>query len=382
MRTSQKLMRFLINKKVEKINKSYLDFIKNQEIRIINRERQINYLESLFMPNPIMSNRLIKSSLNNTFFNTKSSFFKKIKTKPNYNLPRLNANSNDKTIDTYKRMKNYKVTFKRNKNINSEEKIKRFLGESGFNYHPSKYYLEEKLIIQNDEKNKKNDNLQNIDNENNKIINGDKDKNNNNIEKIKDNKDNKGNNSIGNKININNRNAVKYIKKSNNVQDKTNLVKTKYEVEEKSELNNKIRSKKMNFEYYLQMQSRAEILLKPKIGDDSNDLINYIKAIKDIRQNLITYILSQINKTENRFNKEKPEVDINLVAKNKSLNEHKWKNLFYLKDYQKFFLDGLKEKISEENYRQMERKFRQIYNACFSESKRHFNTFKDITFSE
>ena len=71
-----------------------------------------------------------------------------------------------------------------------------------------------------------------------------------------------------------------------------------------------------------------------------------------------------------------------MVAKNKSLNEHKWKNLFYLKDYQKFFLDGLKEKISEENYRQMERKFRQIYNACFSESKRHFNTFKDITFSE
>ena len=252
MRTSQKLMRVLINKKVEKINKSYLDFIKNQEIRIINRERQINYLESLFMPNPIMSNRLIKSSLNNTFFNTKSSFFKKIKTKPNYNLPRLNANSNDKTIDTYKRMKNYKVTFKRNKNINSEEKIKRFLGESGFNYHPSKYYLEEKLIIQNDEKNKKNDNLQNIDNENNKIINGDKDKNNNNIEKIKDNKDNKGNNSIGNKININNRNAIKYIKKSNNAQDKTNLVKTKYEFEEKSELNNKIRSKKMNFEYYLE----------------------------------------------------------------------------------------------------------------------------------
>ena len=297
-------------------------------------------------------------------------------------MPRLNANSNDKTIDTYKRMKNYKVTFKRNRNINSEEKIKRFLGESGFNYHPSKYYLEEKLIIQNDEKNKKNDNLQNIDNENNKIINGDKDKNNNNIEKIKDNKDNKGNNSIGNKININNRNAIKYIKKSNNAQDKTNLVKTKYEVEEKSELNNKIRSKKMNFEYYLQMQSRAEILLKPKIGDDSNDLINYIKAIKDIRQNLITYILSQINKTENRFNKEKPEVDINLVAKNKSLNEHKWKNLFYLKDYQKFFLDGLKGKISTNNYNQMQRKFRQIQHVCFSEGKKHFNHVKNLDFPE
>ena len=43
---------------------------------------------------------------------------------------------------------------------------------------------------------------------------------------------------------------------------------------------------------------------------------------------------------------------------------------------------GLKGKISNGNYRQMERKFRQIQHVCFSEGKMHFNNAKNFKISE
>jgi hypothetical protein len=227
-------------------------------------------------------------------------------------------------------MKKYKVVFKKKKDILPEEKIKKFLHQSGFTYIPSRMNADDPKGMANDKNNKDK-------------LNGKYDK--NNID-----------------------------------EDRINSNRTKKE--DKKEFKKNIKNKKMDFEYYLKMQSKAEIFLKPKIGDNSNDLVNYINAIQGIRENLIIDILSEINKTENRYNKEKPEIDANFSVKDKGLNVHKWKNIFYLRDYQKYFLDGLKGKISNSNYRQMQRKFFQINHVCFSEGKSHFNDVKNINFSE
>ena len=53
----------------------------------------------------------------------------------------------------------------------------------------------------------------------------------------------------------------------------------------------------------------------------------------------------------------------------KTIYIHKWKNLFFLRDYQRFFLKGLKGKISNNNFYQMQKKFLEINNICFAESK-------------
>ena len=354
----EKLMMLKINKDIEKMNNSNLNYLKNTQKRILKRIEEIEYLDSLYNPVPIMSNEYIQSTFSKQFYHTKGSFYKKENNNKNKNkqLPRLNTNPNFRTLDTYKRKKKYKVVLKKKRDVLSEEKIKKFLLQSGFEYIPSK------LKFEREEK------IQFKDNENN---------NNNNCMK---------NNGM-NKINANGKNKKRKssafeIGNSNLIDDKININRVKSQLERRKDFQKKSKSRKMNFEYYLKMQSKAEINLKPKIGDESKDLVNYIRAIQGIRETLITNMLEEINKTENRYNIEKPEVDANFIVRNKGLNIHKWKNLFYLKDYQKFFLEGLKGKISNGNYKQMERKFRQIQHVCFSEGKMHFNNVKDIKFSE
>lgn len=363
---------------LETINKTYLDNLKNQYLRIYQREKEIEYLDSLFKPTPIMSNKLIKSSFNNQFYHTKDNFYKT--NNSNYNLPRINTTPNYNTINRYDRMKNYKVIFKKKKDLLPEEKIKKFLYQSGFTYIPTKIKLEQEkklndINTDNTNNGEKNNNI-NKEEKNNNI----KDKNNKN-EKIKENNniEKKHSFSLKNNVKLNIKNDIS----NNNInEDKINSNRTKNQMDNKKELNKKIKNKNMDFEYYLKMQSKAEIILKPKIGDNSNDLVNYINAIQGIRENLMTDILSEINKTENRYNKEKPEVDANFIVRDKGLNVHKWKNIFFLKDYQKYFLDGLKGKISNSNYRQMQKKFLQIHHVCFSEGKTHFHNVKNINFPE
>ena len=361
----EKLMLFKINRNIEKMNNANLNLLKNHEFRILKREKEIEYLDSLSKPEPIVliSNKIIKSSFNNQFQKTRDTFYKTINSKSN--LPKINANPNLNKLNSFDRMKKYKVILKKKNNILPEEKIKNFLYQSGFSYIPKKENMIEIKLV---DKNKVNSN-NNI-NDNNKDLQN---------EKIKD-------NPIMNKNILKNKNNVKNNLKidviNNIVEEKINSNLTKNQIDDKKELNKKIKNKKMDFEYYLKMQSKAEIILKPKVGEDSNDLINYINAIQGIRENLIIDILSEINKAENRYNKEKPEIDTNFVVKDKGLNVHKWKNIFFLKDYQKYFLDGLKGKISMGNYRQMLRKFNQIQNICFSEGKTHFQITKDINFSE
>jgi hypothetical protein len=349
----EKLMMLKINKDIEKMNKSNLNYLKNTQKRILKRVEEIEYLDALYNPAPIMSNKYIQSTFSNQLYHTKSSFYKKESKSKNKNkkLPRLNTNPNFRTLDTYKRTKKYKVVLKKKRDVLSEEKIKQFLGQSGFEYIPSKLKFEKEEKI-----------------------------------KFKENENNNNNNGITKTItngkNKRRKSSVFEKRNSNLNDDKINIKRVKSLLDRRKAFKKKNKSKKLNFEYYLKMQSRAEIKLKPKIGDESKDLVNYIRAIQGIRETLITDILEEINKTENRYNIERPEVDAHFVVKNKGLNIHKWKNLFYLKDYQKFFLEGLKGKISNGNYKQMEKKFRQIQHACFSEGRMHFNNVKNIKFSE
>ena len=350
----EKSMISKINKDIEKMNKSNLNYLKNTYKRILKRVEEIDYLDSLYKPAPIMSNEYIQSTFTNKFYRTKGSFYKKENKNKNKKLPRLNTNPNFRTLDTYKRMKKYKVVLKKKRDVLSEEKIKQFLGQSGFEYIPSKlkFDKEEKIHFKDNENNNNKNYMEN--NGINKIVSGGKNK--------------------------RRKSSAFEISNSNLIDDKININRVKNHLDHRKDFQKKDK-KKLNFEYYLKMQSKAEIKLKPKIGDESNDLINYIRAIQGIRESLISDILEEINKTENRYNIERPDVDAHFVVKDKGLNIHKWKNLFYLKDYQKFFLEGVKGKISNGNYKQMERKFRQIQHVCFSEGKMHFNNVQNLKFS-
>ena len=355
----EKFMIYKIRKNLEKMNNNNLDYMKDKEKRIFKREKEIEYLDSLFKPAPItiMSNRILKSSLKKKFSKTKDTFYKTVNSK--FNLGKIKTIPNN-NINTYNRMKKYRVLLKKKKYVKPEDKIKMFLNQSGFLYIPRINQYEEENKILNKENEKENNNNEKNNNDN-------KNKN----EKTKD-------NIIFNSLKNKNDGKINIKIENNNLYDeKINSNRMKNQ-----ELNRKFKNKKMDFEYYLKMQSRAEIKLKPKIGDESNDLVNYINAIQGIREKLIIDILSEINKTENRYNQEKPEVDANFVVKDKGLNVHKWKNIFYLKDYQKYYLDGLKGKISVGNYKQMLRKFRQIQSKCFSEGKTQFQVIKKINFAE
>ena len=329
---SQDKLMTKIRQNFMKIKKASLQSLKNHELRIVKRQKEIEFLDTLFRPTPLLTNKLLKPSFNNTLYHTRNTFYKTIKSNTmNNNFPKLNTDNNFNSLNTYNRMKKYKVIFRKKKDLLPEEKIKKLLHQSGFTYIPNPMNL--------DDSKKKNG-----------------DKNNNN-----------------NKINV---------KFDKNIIDEDKINTNRTKKDDKKDFKKLKNNKKMDFEYYLKMQSKAEIMLKPKIGDNSNDLVNYINAIQGIRENLIIDILSEINRTENRYNKEKPEVDANFSVKDKRLNVHKWKNIFYLRDYQKYFSEGLKGKISNSNYRQMQRKFFQINQVCFSEGKTHFHAIKNINFSE
>ena len=331
---------------IRKIKKKDLEFIKNKKLRIQQRELKIKYLESLLKESLNTFYDISKTSVNfHNIFNKKDKNNNLL-----LNLPRINTTPN-KTINSYERMKNYKVCFNKKKIHNSENKIKKFLIQSGFTYNSN-----------NNDK---------ISNKKGKI-------------KIEENTDKDKDDNLEDKKSKENidivKNQITSSKKNNRLDELKNDIKQKF-IEEKPNTNRsnvetlennnqkKKKYKKINFDYYLKMQTKAELALKPKLGDDSNDLIEYIKAIKDIRHNIIDDIVEEINKAENRFNSEKPEVDSEFSIRDKSLYHHKWKNLFYIKDYQKFFLKGLKGKISNNNFYQMQKKFLEINNICFADSK-------------
>ena len=334
-----------------KIYKKDLEFINNQKLRISKREKQIQYLESLFKPSPSIYDDKAKTSVH---FNLTPINKKEISsnTNTNFNLPKIKMTPN-KTINSYERMRNYKVTFTQRKN-NTSNKLKKIFTKSGLSYIPIKkrdLVVKKQLKIEDKKEGNTGENI------------------NNNTEEKKNKEDNdieKNIKTLSQKTNKNE--PLKNDIKKNSKNEKLNSKVAKEESEENINQKKK-RFKRIKFDYYLKMQTKAESILKPKLGDDSNDLINYIHGIKEIREHLIDNFVSQINNAENRFNSERPEVDSEFLGRDTSLYGHKWKNLFFLKDYQRFFSKGLKGKISNSNYYLMQKKFMEIYNICFGEGR-------------
>ena len=131
--------------------------------------------------------------------------------------------------------------------------------------------------------------------------------------------------------------------------------------------------KKYDFDTYLKLQSNASIKFKPRYGDTSNELVNYINKVSVIRKQVMNDIMNEIEKkTENRYNNEKPKDDFKFRSKEKLLIDNRWKNTYSLDEYQKYFIKKLKGKISSMNYRQMLKKFHEISLICFSEG--HLST--------
>ena len=133
---------------------------------------------------------------------------------------------------------------------------------------------------------------------------------------------------------------------------------------------------KLSFKKYMKLQSIADARFRPRLGDTSYDLVNYIKKIDGIRKGVVNDLINQINNVENRYNIEKPKEDSKFNTKMQGLYHHKWKNIFSLKNYQELFSENLKGKISSQNYEIMIKNFKDIFLMCFSTGSTNFTKIK------
>lgn len=137
----------------------------------------------------------------------------------------------------------------------------------------------------------------------------------------------------------------------------------------------------ITFSKYLQMQTLAEMNIKP--GRNMTDkLLNHIDKIGVIRKKVMEKEIEPILALKGRYNDEIPDEDTKIDLEDKALIEHKWKNSFSLSEYQNFFLDELKGKISSLNYRVMLKKFRQISRMCFSKGAVNLGNIKHMLSQE
>ena len=91
------------------INQKNLLYLHNKGLRILKRQKKINYLDSLFNPPQLISINTIKSS-----FNNKKKQKSKDKENKKVDFPIINTSPN-KTLSVFDKMKNYKVLFKKKK---------------------------------------------------------------------------------------------------------------------------------------------------------------------------------------------------------------------------------------------------------------------------
>ena len=133
---------------------------------------------------------------------------------------------------------------------------------------------------------------------------------------------------------------------------------------------------RMSYKKYMKLQNVADLRFRPRLGDTSYDLVNYIKKIDGIRKGVVNDLINQINNVENRYNIENPREDSKFNTKMQGLYHHKWKNIFLLKDYQGLFSENLKGKISSKNYEIMAKNFRDIFLMCFATGSNNISKVK------
>ena len=280
----------------------------------------------------------------------------------NKKLPLLAYNKSKKSLlninnQKFEKMRKYKIKLKSKKQTKKskdiEDKLFLFLYQNGLHYSfsPNKYIIGDNYDYFSKYRNKqKPKKIFDINNSNN----------------IKDDTINIKDNNINSDISKNNSEQNKELNKEQGLFYST--------IDEDDD-------DTMSYQKYMKMQSIADMRLRPKLGDISYDLVNYIRKIDLIRKGVVNNLINQINNVENRYNIEKPKEDSKFITKQQGLFNHKWKNNFSLKDYQRLFSENLRGKISSKNYDIMMKNFRDIFHMCFSKGNTNFSKvdcFEDI----
>ena len=280
----------------------------------------------------------------------------------NKKLPLLAYNKSKKSLlninnQKFEKMRKYKIKLKSKKQTKKskdiEDKLFLFLYQNGLHYSfsPNKYIIGDNYDYFSKYRNKqKPKKIFDINNSNN----------------IKDDTINIKDNNINSDISKNNSEQNKELNKEQGLFYST--------IDEDDD-------DTMSYQKYMKMQSIADMRLRPKLGDISYDLVNYIRKIDLIRKGVVNNLINQINNVENRYNIEKPKEDSKFITKQQGLFSHKWKNNFSLKDYQRLFSENLRGKISSKNYDIMMKNFRDIFHMCFSKGNTNFSKvdcFEDI----
>ena len=337
---------------------SYYNKSRTNITKTIKKNRSSSYIEQ----NNILYNKGAKNIKNislssniNSFYNYRPSFSPSKSTlNKNKKLPSLifdkskikivPYNKNER-LKNYEKMKKYKIKLKKIQKVdnNSEDKLFKFLHENGLHYSFSsnKYYIGDNLNYYSKY----------------------------HPDRLKINYSSSKNNLVIGDINISK-------EKENESSDKSEL---------KNDQNlllysttNEDDDDRMSYEKYMKLQSIADIKFRPKFGDSSYDLVNYIRKIENIRRGVVNDLIAQINNVENRYNKEYPKEDSKFITKMQGLYHHKWKNVFPLKDYQNLFAGNVKGKISSKNYEIMNRNFNDIFFTCFSTDNIRYSKIKPL----
>ena len=254
----------------------------------------------------------------------------------------------DERFKNYQKMRKYRIKLKKTKKVdNTEDQLFKFLHENGLHYSFSqnKYIIGDKFEYYSKylpDKFKVNFNSENI-------------------QKTK----NSSNSKNQTHSNLPSESSKK--KSKNKKNKKQGLFYSTTEEDDDD---------KLSFKKYMKLQSIADARFRPRLGDTSYDLVNYIKKIDGIRKGVVNNLINQINNVENRYNIEKPKEDSKFNTKMQGLYHHKWKNIFSLRNYQELFSENLKGKISSQNYEIMIKNFKDIFLMCFSSGSTNFTKVK------
>ena len=329
---------------------------KFNKIKTIKKNRSSSYIEEnnhFFNKGSKRNKNIFLESKAKSFYNYRPSFSPRKSTLNKYKKypllifdkakPKKDPLNIIEKLKNYEKMKKYRIKLKKSKKAeNIEDKLFTFLHENGLHYSFSsnKYYIGDKI---------------------------------NYYSKYLPHRFKMNFNSLNdNSVNGNNNNTSK--EKENNSLDKSKPKKRKkilyYSSTDEDD------DDRMSYNKYMKLQSIADIRFRPKYGDTSYDLINYIRKIENIRKGVVNDLIAQINSVENRYNKEYPKEDSKFTTKMQGLYPHKWKNNFLLRDYQDLFIGNLKGKISSKNYEIMARNFKDIFFACFSDDNIHYSKIK------
>lgn len=132
-----------------------------------------------------------------------------------------------------------------------------------------------------------------------------------------------------------------------------------------------------NFSRFQQLVTKSEFKIRPdRNWEKAEVFLKYINELNNLGKNMIEKELTPLENLENRYNREHPGEDAQIKLDNKALVEHLWKNYFSLSEYQNFFLDHLKGKVSTLTYADMLKEFRIISQICFYKGKVNYGLIK------